>query len=201
MSSLLDLKKSLHCIFGQFGPILDVVCKKTYRLRGQAWVVFENSQDAAEALKLMQGFPFFDRPIRISISHTKSDANAKKDGTYDENAVEKRKEDSIRKREAYFERVKARQMTGGAAVSRLPGAAPNKILFLENLPETSTQEMIAKLFEQYGGFKEVRLVPGRPGIAFVEYDTEVAASVAMQGVQGFKLTEDKAMKISFAKQG
>ena len=50
-------------MFGQFGPILDVVSRHTYRLRGQAWVVFERVEDAAQAVAAMQGFPFMDKPI------------------------------------------------------------------------------------------------------------------------------------------
>ena len=53
----------MRSIFGQFGNIIDVVSRRTYKLRGQAWVVFENEDDAADALKLMQGFPFFNKPI------------------------------------------------------------------------------------------------------------------------------------------
>ena len=53
----------MRAIFGQFGPILEVVSRKTYRLRGQAWVVFERAEDAQRALGAMQGFPFFDKPI------------------------------------------------------------------------------------------------------------------------------------------
>jgi hypothetical protein len=34
---------------------------------------------------------------------------------------------------------------------------------------------------------QVRMVPQRPGIAFVEYEDEAQAGVAMQGLQGFKL--------------
>lgn len=30
-----DLKKAMRCIFGQFGNILDVISRRTYRLRGQ----------------------------------------------------------------------------------------------------------------------------------------------------------------------
>lgn len=53
----------MHCIFGQFGKILDVVSRRTYRLRGQAWVVFEKAEDAKNALDCMQGFPFLDKPL------------------------------------------------------------------------------------------------------------------------------------------
>ena len=34
-------------------------------------------------------------------------------------------------------------------------AAPNKILFIQNLPEASTEAMLSLLFQQFPGFKEV----------------------------------------------
>jgi U1 small nuclear ribonucleoprotein A len=46
---------------------------------------------------------------------------------------------------------------------------------------------------------QVRLVPQKPGIAFCEYDSDVQSTVAMQGLQGFKLM-DKPMKITYARQ-
>jgi U2 small nuclear ribonucleoprotein B'' len=50
-------------MFSQFGKIVDVVALKTYRLRGQAWVVFADVAAATNALRQMQGFPFFEKPI------------------------------------------------------------------------------------------------------------------------------------------
>lgn len=58
-----ETKKLLYGLFGQFGKILDVVCLKTPRLRGQAWVVFADVTAATNALRSMQGFPFYDKPI------------------------------------------------------------------------------------------------------------------------------------------
>lgn len=49
------------------------------------------------------------------------------------------------------------------------------------------------------GCKEVTVVPSKPGIAFVEFETEMQASVAMTGLQGFKVTPQNAMAISYAK--
>ncbi len=57
------MKKCLYAMFSQFGRILDVVAMKTYRLRGQAWVVFTDTAAATNALRTMQGFPFFEKPI------------------------------------------------------------------------------------------------------------------------------------------
>lgn len=40
-----------------------------------------------------------------------------------------------------------------------------------------TKFMLSLLFNQLPGFKEVRLVPGRHGIAFVEFNNEVQGPV------------------------
>ena len=47
---------------------------------------------------------------------------------------------------------------------------------------------------------QTRMVDSRPGIAFVEYENEMQSGVAMQGLQGFKVTPQNAMAISYAKQ-
>ena len=58
-----ELKKCLYAVFSQYGRIMDVVCLKTFRLRGQAWIVFSDVAAATNALRTMQGFPFFDKPV------------------------------------------------------------------------------------------------------------------------------------------
>jgi RNA recognition motif-containing protein len=50
-------------VFSQFGKILDIVACKTLKLRGQAWVVFDDVTAATNALRQMQGFPFYDKPM------------------------------------------------------------------------------------------------------------------------------------------
>ena len=60
---LAELKKCLYSMFSQFGKILDVVCLKTYRLRGQAWIVFADVAAATNAMRTMQGFVFFEKPL------------------------------------------------------------------------------------------------------------------------------------------
>ena len=62
-SLFLELKKSLFAIFSQFGPILDIVALKTLKMRGQAFVIFKEIASATNALRSMQGFPFYDKPM------------------------------------------------------------------------------------------------------------------------------------------
>lgn len=81
-----ELKKSLYAIFSQFGPILDIIALKTLKMRGQAFVVFKELASATNALRTMQGFPFYDRPMRIQYSKSDSDIIAKSKGTFKERA-------------------------------------------------------------------------------------------------------------------
>ena len=57
------MKKALHLAFAAYGSVLDVVCCKTPKLRGQAWVVFDSVPAATNALRGLQGLPFYDRPL------------------------------------------------------------------------------------------------------------------------------------------
>merc|ERR1719420_1689185 len=79
-----DLKKSLYAIFAQFGQILDILASKSLKMRGQAFVIFKEVSSATNALRSMQGFPFYDKPMRINYSKTDSDMIAKIKGTFQE---------------------------------------------------------------------------------------------------------------------
>lgn len=76
---------------------------------------------------------------------------------------------------------------------------PNKILFLRELPEDYDKDNIATIFRRFAGFKEVRMVPSRKGIAFVEYEDENAAISAKEATTGLTLG-DKTVKVTFQRQ-
>ncbi|XP_022859400.1 U1 small nuclear ribonucleoprotein A [Olea europaea var. sylvestris] len=209
-----ELKKSLHAVFSQFGKILEVLAFKTLKHKGQAWVIFEEVSSATNALRQMQGFPFYDKPMRIQYAKTKSDIIAKADGTFVPREKRKKHDDRGRKKKeqhdasnpayagAYGAAPPLSQipyMGAKAAVQEAP-APPNNILFVQNLPHQSTPTMLQMLYCQYPGFKEVRMVEAKPGIAFVEYENEMQSTVAMQGLQGFKITQDNPMLITYAKK-
>ena len=144
-SSLPELRKSLVAAFSQFGKIIDVVAAKTYKLRGQAWVVFDSVPAATAAMRAMNDFPFYDKPMRVSYARTKSDATAKLDGTFDPSArdpevrAKRKAESQQQEREARAKKAEnEKQGRGGAgaAASADPDAPPNEILFVQGLPGT-----------------------------------------------------------------
>lgn len=63
----IELKKSLYAIFSQFGQILDILVSPTLKMRGQAFVIFKEINSASNALRSMQGFPFYDKPMVWSV--------------------------------------------------------------------------------------------------------------------------------------
>ncbi|KAL3827814.1 hypothetical protein ACJIZ3_016616 [Penstemon smallii] len=241
-----ELKKSLHAVFSQFGKILEVLAFKTLKHKGQAWVIFEEVSSATNALRQMQGFPFYDKPMykfcgledesggemlagfksfilylsqRIQYAKTKSDVIAKADGTFVPREKRKKHDDRGRKKKEQHDANQASiglnpayagaygaapplsqiPYMGGRAVPEAP-APPNNILFIQNLPHQTTSVMLQMLFSQFPGFKEVRMIEAKPGIAFIEYENEMQSTVAMQGLQGFKITDDNPMLITFAKK-
>lgn len=78
---------------------------------------------------------------------------------------------------------------------------PNKILFVQNLPDDYDIDSLTGIFGRFEGFREVRLVPGRRGIAFVEYEAEAGAISAKEQTAGMALGEsNKLMKVTYQRQ-
>ncbi|CAJ0767860.1 24714_t:CDS:2, partial [Entrophospora sp. SA101] len=65
-----------------YGRILDIVALKTIKMRGQAFIVFREIQSATAAMRGLNGFNFYDKPMHIEYAKGKSDAVAKLDGTW-----------------------------------------------------------------------------------------------------------------------
>ncbi|KYQ93020.1 U2 small nuclear ribonucleoprotein B [Tieghemostelium lacteum] len=210
------LVEQLYSLFTKYGSILEIIASKSDKKRGQAFVVFQDLTSASNALREMNGFKFLDKPMRIQYSKNKSDAVAKLDGTY----MEKK-----RQRENDREQTKSKKLdTGGnkkstgqskKAVSAPPTATtsisnsaslqprdapPNKDLFIENLPDKCEPMMLQMLFSQFEGFKDVTMIPGRKGIAFVMFEDEIKSANAMNHLQHFKVSPEKPMVISFMSQ-
>jgi U1 small nuclear ribonucleoprotein A len=214
-----ELKKSLYAVFSQFGKILDIVACKTLKLRGQAWVVFDDVTAATNALRQMQGFPFYDKPMRIQYAKTISDAITKADGTYVPKEKRKKQEEKAerKRREQQADMAAAPMATAYPPPYGVPPPAqqqyqvprpmvpevpapPNSLLFVQNLPREATSLEIQMLFQQFPGFKEVRMIEAKPGIAFVEFGDEMQATVALSALQNFKITPSHTMLVSYAKK-
>ncbi|KZT02229.1 RNA-binding domain-containing protein [Laetiporus sulphureus 93-53] len=210
------LKASLRSLFKAYGEVLDVVAHGNLRMRGQAFVSFESAEAAKKALKEVRGFPLYSKPMQISFAKTRSDAVVKKlDAAHYEQHKAQRLEHkkSTRYTNPLKRKYRERRMAaavdgaGAAPVSKRPNVQmpdeylpPNKILFLQNLPESVSKDQLMALFSQYPNLHEVRLIPTKKDIAFVEYMDEASATVAKDALHNYKLDGENKIKITFARK-
>lgn len=209
------LKASLRGLFKSYGEVVDVVAHNNLRMRGQAFVSFESADVAKKALKEVKGFPLYSKPMQISFARTRSDAVVKR---LDAEHYEEHRQRRLQHKKATrytnplkrkFRAQRLAAETDGPAVSapRRPAVQmpdeylpPNKILFLQNLPESVSKDQLMALFSQYPNLHEVRLIANKKDIAFVEYMDEGSATVAKDALHNYKLDGENKIKITFARK-
>ncbi|KAG0143296.1 hypothetical protein CROQUDRAFT_135068 [Cronartium quercuum f. sp. fusiforme G11] len=224
------LKQTLKNLLKNFGPVLDVVAHRSVRMRGQAFVAFPEREMAAKAVKEVKGFPLYGKPIEISFARTPADVIVKRktpdeyEAFKEDRLVKKkrsRRENPLRKK-AFAQKEAARlaesALAAGGAVPASSATAPsvnsnrrivqmpdeyqppNKILFVQNLPENAGKDALEVLFKQYANLVEVRTIPGRSNIAFVEYTDSASSGVAKDALHNYKFDGEHKIKVTFAKQ-
>jgi U2 small nuclear ribonucleoprotein B'' len=193
------LRRALYSLFSRHGKVLEIITLRRDGLRGQAWVVMDDVSSATAALQAEQGFTFFGKDMVIEYAKSKSDRIARREGSYVPKAKRhKTKQEAVepaREAEAATEETKGEEKPSEAPA--VDAAAPSRILLAQDLPAECNEMMLGMLFQQYTGYKEVR-VP-RPGLAFVEFDDEPQATVALKALNGFKLTQQDTLKLVYGR--
>jgi RNA recognition motif-containing protein len=176
--------------------VLEVIVLRREGLAGQAWVIFDDVQSATATLQAENGLTFFGKDLKLQYAKEKSDRIAKRDGTYVPKAKRQKKAAAAAAAEQAPE-DSGEQAPAVAAPPAAPVAQPSHILFAQDLPPECNEMMLSMLFRQYAGFKEVRIP--RPGLAFCEFETEPHATLALERLNGFKLTQKDTLKLTYGK--
>ena len=71
---LATMKESLRNLYSNFGEVLDVVAHKNIRMRGQAFIAFNNKHVAKRALTDTQNFPLYGQPLKVDFAKCNADA-------------------------------------------------------------------------------------------------------------------------------
>ncbi|CAF0741014.1 unnamed protein product [Adineta steineri] len=252
-----QLRKSLYNLFVSYGRVVGIIAMKGVKMRGQAFIVFDDIQNSTAALRSLQGIMFYDKPMRLSYAKRDSDAiRHSKDQIAEKTAAlaatsqpepKQRKEkpripppptqpppdrtvheqhiammnseevnraaNAVAVAEAELQELPLRDRTRriqsviaaqttliGTAVPMMTEVQSNSTLFVTNLPNETTREALEELFHQYSGYLDVRLVPGREGIAFIDFDNEIGASSAKDALNGFQISTTNLISVSFAKK-
>ncbi|KAJ3045259.1 hypothetical protein HDV00_011131 [Rhizophlyctis rosea] len=191
------LEEALRAIFSEYGNIIDIKVKHNIRHKGQAFITFDTIESATKALEV-KGFPLYGKPLDVQYARDDSFALSARLGTLDEHKA--RREENKDKRVAPAPKKQRTEGSGQAYSVPDEYLPPNVILFVQNLPPESNEAKLIELFGQFQGFKEVRLVPGKSEIAFVEYATEIQSAAAKAALHGVRISETKLMKVTFAKK-
>ncbi|KAL9624091.1 MAG: hypothetical protein Q9160_001613 [Pyrenula sp. 1 TL-2023] len=226
-----SLKEALSEIFSEYGNIIDLVAKNNLKAKGQAFIVFDSTDSAARAIEEVNGFELFEKPMQLDYAKTRSDATvlqeegergleahkrkrgAEKERKQAQEALEAQKklkrpagaaaDAALTNRPAKTTRGAGLKPSGASAAAVIPDEylPPNKILFLRDLPETYDVDSLSTIFSRFEGFREVRMVPGRKGIAFVEYEAESGAISAKEATSGMQLGDDgKGIRVTYQRQ-
>jgi RNA recognition motif-containing protein len=122
---------------------------------------------------------------------------AKKDGTYVPREKRPQQEPATKKqRTGDGMAVDADASTNSSTLKLMTNNVPHNILFAQALPEHCTKEVLSELFQKYSGFVEVRMVPGKKEIAFIEFGDHIQAGIALQALNGFKLVSATDVEVA-----
>ncbi|CAI2375951.1 unnamed protein product [Moneuplotes crassus] len=215
------LKMSLQNVFSQFGKILQISIKKNFRMRGQAFIIYEDEDMAEKALKAMDGALFYQKPLMINYARKKSDVIAKKTEEISEEE-RKRREDNNRKFKQWIEYV--RNLRAQEKLNKLkheqnelmnqshkrgrdnntygdddqpgfPGQEGGGSLKIRNLPGFINQMSLHGIFQSYPGFSELRLAQGSDN-ATILFNSQEEAAAAFMGLQDYRFQDGHKMDIS-----
>jgi len=212
------LKKQLYMLFSQYGRVKQITACKGIKLRGQSWIVFHDLNSAMNAMKGKQGFVFYDKPLRITFAKAKSHITERLEGggqgkggksiTSSSKKTSKRGRDEMEQESSdngvavadsdeHQPKSKDARVESSATVNN---TTPNKILFAQNLPVECQKDSstLVAVFQACSGFVEVRLVPGSKGIAFIEFENEVASGMALRQLSGYQLTPTYSLQLTYS---
>ena len=246
------LRENLYYLFSQFGDVLEINVRKSKKMRGQAFVVYKDINEATRAKVSLNNFLFLGSRINVDFAKTKSDIIVKikgqqnnnpeyqQSGTYisrkrkrmieygnikEDNSEENKKLENNSDEESESKKIEIKKNNKNKEKKNkkenneiinedeknknnnielnegedIDGEClnENKILFVNGLGNEINEKMIAAVFKEFKGLKDIRFFNGR-GFCFVEYDNEINAGTALMALNNMKLTETSTMKISYA---
>lgn len=212
------MKETLALLFKPYRPLLPVVAHGNVRMRGQAFVTFNDVDTANRARREVGEFPLYGKPVQIRFAKTRSDSAVKKlagDEALDEHKKARlerkkktRRDNPIRRKAAAKLRAGMDATTNGGALTakrqkiQMPDEylPPNNVLFIQNLPEGTTADDLRDVFSVHPGLLEIRTIPAKKDIAFVEYADEASAGLAKDALHNFKIDGETKMKVTYARK-
>ncbi|ODQ65286.1 hypothetical protein NADFUDRAFT_83312 [Nadsonia fulvescens var. elongata DSM 6958] len=207
------LKADLKKIFSEFGSVIDVVAHKNIRMRGQAFVVFDNIDASRRAFEAKQNMELYGKTTMVQFAKSKSDATVSKQGreTLEFHKKKRLAAKELRQVKEGKNNAQSRVPLGPAGqpatsrakveasgVQKVEYLPPHKVLFIQNLPASATKNQLVDLFSTYTGYQDVRFVGVRK-VAFIDFENDEDAVKAKEATIGLNL-DGNLLDINYAKK-
>ncbi|KAK0554790.1 hypothetical protein OC845_000612 [Tilletia horrida] len=220
------LKETLTNLFSLYGDVLSVTAHSNLRMRGQAFIALDNKAAANKAVKEQLAFA---KTLSDSVVAAKAVKTKREDGEETEaeagvvSLEEHKKQRLEKKKETRSEwrkkRLERKLADGRAAAGETDGQAaataaaqrrqnvqlpdeyvpPNKILFLQNIAAKVTKDDLDTMFSAFSNLVEVRTIPGKSDIAFVEFTDIPSSAAARERLNGHAFPDGTKLKITYAR--
>ncbi|ODV79219.1 uncharacterized protein CANTADRAFT_250583 [Suhomyces tanzawaensis NRRL Y-17324] len=203
--STTKLKDALSQLFEKYGKIVQITAHSNLKMKGQAFITFENNEASSLAQKELDSHELFSKKMRVRFARSNSD-NYHITVTGNTAPVEDRKktkEEVLKKRklETKPKRSAASTATKKRKVQDFNLLPPHKILLLQNIGSQVEPSQLNEFFEKHSGFINVRSVKVR-NLAFIEYDSEPLATSALDSIDQEELKGlfGEAVLLTYAKK-
>jgi len=213
-----ELKHELLNLFLKFGKIFEIRISKSLKLKGQAFITFENINDSKKALLDLNGFEFFGKKLNINYAKQTSENYLVSIGKLKENKKKEKDIERKKKRNEFYQKLNEENINQkNKMIEKYYNEIYNnnnndfnkiieennlndedklnKILFVE-FDKNVNENDLKKIFSECKGFLNINMFNNK---AFVEFDNIVNAQYAKIKLNNSKIN-NILLKISFAKK-
>ena len=213
-----ELKHELLNLFLKFGKIFEIRISKSLKLKGQAFITFENINDSKKALSDLNGFEFFGKKLNINYAKQTSENYLVSIGKLKENKKKEKDIERKKKRNEFYQKLNEENINQkNKMIEKYYNEIYNnnnndfnkiieennlndedklnKILFVE-FDKNVNENDLKKIFSECKGFLNINMFNNK---AFVEFDNIVNAQYAKIKLNNSKIN-NILLKISFAKK-
>lgn len=180
------VERTLRRLFGRYGEVILVRCHKNLKMKGQAFVTFEDPASSDKAMAKLQNYPLFRKPITITPARTESDVILLKQGKQEVVDERKKLKAQRNEEEKTEEKKPASSKLTKSQVKYWKSLPPHNVLLLQNVDAAHlTSEALDSLFSKFMSFEAARAIPSR-NLAFINFENEEAATACLSS---FDLSE------------
>ena len=217
-----ELKHELLELLLKYGKIFEIRMSKSLKLKGQAFITFENINDSKKALNELNGYELFGKKLNINYAKQTSENFLVKKGKLKESKKKEKDIERKKKRDEFYKKLNEDKINlknklieeyyneiynnndNNNDLNKIIDENDdedklNKILFVEfdDVNNNINEDVLKKIFSECKGFLNINMFNNK---AFIEFDNITNAQYAKIKLNKSKINNNILLNISFAKK-